>query len=695
MGFLRTNVVQISKGLLAALAGVACIAARADVVLYDAAVADGRVRIDGGTVAVDGSWDLSDCGEMAFELDASARTNAVTYLRATLENDGSRKANFLVGVSSRGIFALTVLTEGQDRVLRCPIPPRMPGPLRAVAEEMTGIRLQGLFHRVWPSSYWSAKEAGSGNSIKDWSLDPSRVVRLRVENCLGNRPLPLRRVVARGKPNVVTKVPEFAKIPPERFFPCIDRYGQFKWSDWPGKVKNDADLAAAKAAEDADLAAHPGPAGRDKWGGWAEGPRLEATGHFRVQKVRGKWWFVDPDGHLWWSHGPLRVSASCGMTPVKGRERLFEFLPEEGTPLAAFYKTRDELMWPYYVKRGVTNTFDFTAANMYRKYGDDWRNVWMDRVHRRLKSWGANTIANSSDARVMGLSRTPYCDRIEIKSRPIAGTKKLVTWWPFRDPFDPSFRADVRRQLAERRAALEDPWCFGLFVDNELCWGGVGDLARRVWESPEDQPARVEFCRYLKERHGSVPETPSDDDFAEFSKTVARAYFSGVRDEFKRMAPNKLYLGCRFCIGHADFIKRIAAEYSDVMSFNFYDRDILKFHELPDGVDKPVIIGEFHFGALDRGPINPGIIWLKDQNERAITYRRYLESALRDPNIVGTHWHQYADDVTTGRFDGENFQNGWVDICDNPYPETISAVRWIGDNMYDIRFGKESKEVVP
>ena len=131
------------------------------------------------------------------------------------------------------------------------------------------------------------------------------------------------------------------------------------------------------------------------------------------------------------------------------------------------------------------------------------------------------------------------------------------------------------------------------------------------------------------------------------------------------------------------------------MSFNFYDHDVLKFHELPDGVDKPVIIGEFHFGALDRGPINPGIIWLKDQNERAATYRRYLESALRNPNIVGTHWHQYADDVTTGRFDGENFQNGWVDICDNPYPETISAVRWVGDNMYDIRFGKESKEVVP
>ena len=75
-----------------------------------------------------------------------------------------------------------------------------------------------------------------------------------------------------------------------------------------------------------------------------------------------------------------------------------------------------------------------------------------------------------------------------------------------------------------------------------------------------------------------------------------------------------------------------------------------------------------------------------NQEERAATYRRYLESALRDPRIVGAHWHQYCDDVPTGRFDGENFQIGWVDVCDTPYPETIEAVRWVGDNMYRLRY---------
>ena len=254
-------------------------------------------------------------------------------------------------------------------------------------------------------------------------------------------------------------------------------------------------------------------------------------------------------------------------------------------------------------------------------------------------------------------------------------------WWPFRDPFDPSFRENVRAQLAERRAELDDPWCFGLFVDNELQWGDETALGRWTWESPDDQPAKAEFRRRLAAK--GVAE-PADADFREFSLAIAQAYFSTVRDEIKKAAPRKLYMGCRFS-GSAEWVIRAAAPYVDVMSYNCYKRDLSRFNLLPSNIDKPVIIGEFHFGALDRGPIRAGLIQLKDQAERAATYRRYLESALRDRRIVGAHWHQYSDDVPTGRFDGENFQIGWVDVCDTPYAETIAAVRDIGERMYALR----------
>ena len=80
----------------------------------------------------------------------------------------------------------------------------------------------------------------------------------------------------------------------------IDRYGQFKHRDWPGKIHNDTDLEVVRLAEEKDLASHPGPEQWNRYGGWAAGPHFEATGHFRVQKINGKWWLIDPEGCLFW-----------------------------------------------------------------------------------------------------------------------------------------------------------------------------------------------------------------------------------------------------------------------------------------------------------------------------------------------------------------------------------------------------------
>ena len=47
----------------------------------------------------------------------------------------------------------------------------------------------------------------------------------------------------------------------------------------------------------------PGDFGYCNYGGYGgdEGP---GTGFFRVENVDGRWWFVDPDGHLFLSPAP-------------------------------------------------------------------------------------------------------------------------------------------------------------------------------------------------------------------------------------------------------------------------------------------------------------------------------------------------------------------------------------------------------
>ena len=78
-------------------------------------------------------------------------------------------------------------------------------------------------------------------------------------------------------------------------------------------------------------------------------------------------------------------------------------------------------------------------------------------------------------------------------------------------------------------------------------------------------------------------------------------------------------------------------------------------------------------------------IRVKNQKERGEAYAKYVRSALVHPQIVGTHWHQFSDQATTGRFDGENFNVGFTDVCDTPYYEIINGIRAVGYDMYNIR----------
>jgi len=416
---------------------------------------------------------------------------------------------------------------------------------------------------------------------------------------------------------------------------------------------------------------------------------------------------VDPEGYLYWSHGVVRVTPSCAVTPLDDREFYFTSLPKADDPFAEFYTTRDELLYPYYVARNIKKTYDFSAANIKRKYGENWRGKYAEMAHKRLKSWGLNTIANSSDKSICMMDKTPYTDRFELKSPDIEGSNNA--WWKFKDPFHPEFRTSFRKQLMGRKKELEDPWCFGFFVDNEISWGGPTALAEWTLQSPASQPAKIEMVKRLKKRYKKIedlnkiwksgyanweallesqekPASGSYNDCLEFTAIITEAYFKNVRDEFKKVAPDKLYMGCRFA-GSNETALRIGAKYCDVISYNIYRRSLASF-SLPEGIDKPVMIGEFHFGALDRGLFHPSLVETANQQERGKAYGIYVESALRHPNIIGTHWHQFSDQATTGRFDGEDFQVGFTDVCDTPYRETIENIRNVGYNMYKIRSSK-------
>ena len=488
------------------------------------------------------------------------------------------------------------------------------------------------------------------------------------------------------------KSPDYMDLDSAAFFPFIDRYGQFKHKDWPGKIHSDKELEKMREIEEKDIAAHPGPEGWDQYGGWIPGGQYKATGRFRVDKIDGKWWLIDPEGHLFFSHGILRISPANAVTPLSApgladRRYWFEGLPSEDDPVfGKFYTTFDPLLGSYYEARGIDDHYDFSSANCLRKYGPDYMAVFGDLCHRRLRSWGMNTMANATEPLICHMRRTPYCDRLEIKSKSMT-SKKARLWWNLPDPFDPDFRNEIDRQLLERQEELDDPWCIGYFVDNEHSWGDGTYVTQCALEAPEDAACKQALKKFLIGKYGHTVnfEDLTEEDKREFNDIVIEKYYSTIREEFDRLAPGMLYLGCRFGgnPGNPRVIE-IGARYCDVISYNIYRYTLDALH-LPEGIDKPVIIGEFHFGAMDRGVFNPSQVKAESQEDRADCYREYLLSALRHPNVIGTHWHQFSDQATTGRFDGENLQCGFTDVCDTPYPETIAASREIGNIMYKYR----------
>ena len=641
-----------------------------------------------------GDWDMRGYSKLRFKvknLDGDAMLHLYVHIQDEPKKVGKPRAYFKKGTFS----CYRTLEPGESREVTIDLPAELPHP-----------EIAAKFKRMKRSPYDYGTRTNGYNV--DWS-SIHRVKFLFYAGSSGHR-FEISDVEAVPGKRSLPKNAPWLTMDEGRLFPFIDRYGQFKHEEWKGKIHSDADLEKARKAEETDLAANPGPDGLDKFGGWADGPKYEATGHFRVEKIDGKWWLIDPEGRLFWSHGVVRVSPSSAITPLDGRLDYFEWLPEENSDYGKFYYTHDALLKPYYTARKIKRTYDFSSSNLYRKYGKDYLSIYSDLAHRRLRSWGLNTIANSSDIDICKMDRTPYIDRIEINESPVLEGAK-GGWWNVRDPFDPGFEQEIRRKLEGVKERLDDPWCIGYFVDNEMKWHNDKYLAQCTVKASSKGYAKKEMIKFFQEKYTDIQALnkvwgtsfpdweallenrnaapkAADSDMKEFNEHILRGYFGTIRRIFKEIAPQKLYMGCRFAGSNKQVIS-IGAEYCDIMSWNTYRTDLRNWlDDIRSWFDKPVMIGEFHFGALDRGKFHPSLIGMENQEQRGRAYYNYVKSALEHDLVVGTHWHQFADQATTGRFDGENLQVGMTDMCDTPYYETIAKIREIGYKMYKVRSGK-------
>jgi hypothetical protein len=381
----------------------------------------------------------------------------------------------------------------------------------------------------------------------------------------------------------------------------LDSFGQWALADWPRKVHSQEQLTRELAEEDKNFSRSE----NGRYGGY-KNTQAKATGFFRVEQIDERWWFVDPEGHLFLSTGI------------------------NGTP-------------------GGGAGFGSGPGS--------------ERTNRRLDSWGFTTGGQQRPATVM--LRWPQ------------GTSFLG----LPDVYSLQFAADIDAAANSQCAGRKnDPLLLGYFIGNEPPWNGrESELCGLILAGPETA-TKTALKDFLA--HSDTPVRRREFVLASFRK-----YLEIVCGAVRKHDPDHLILGIRFGGRMADEAM-IAAQIFDVCSINVYEyeptKQLIRAARLSG---RPILIGEFHIGVPADG-LAAGLVQAKDQAERGIAYRYYIEQAASLPWFVGAYWFQWRDEPALGRMDGENYNIGFVDVADRPYTELIEAAKATHQRLQEVHSGK-------
>ncbi|MFD1955606.1 hypothetical protein ACFSL6_15915 [Paenibacillus thailandensis] len=472
----------------------------------------------------------------------------------------------------------------------------------------------------------------------------------------------------------------------------VDRYGQWLYEAWAGKVTSDAQLRKEYAEESAALAnVALDPDRYDPYGGIKAGGQYAATGYFRLERIDGKWWFITPDGFkfilkgvdaasLWEPGYGTPLKKQDGVTP----RQVFEELPDP------------DAYAPAYAKDSSGERVSFVVANVMRKYGSDYEAKWGDITKKRLIDWGFNAF--SKWTRPYNVT-FPY---IHVLQDP-ASLKRIL--WTY-DVFDPEtpfkIEAALRPQLEK---AKNDPWLIGYTYDNEAGWNA--DIVKEILTYDATSEAKSAFVDFLAPRYNNdiaavnrllgtkagsfealknlsiaIDKVP-DADVSAFIKVASRTYFSTVNSIIDKYDGNHLFLGASVVPTWRTSLAwdSAAMPYVDAFSVDYYANDPSWISRYA-AFGKPLLNLEFAFSANGRGlsSVNAATS-VATIADRGKAFKSFVERQAAHPLFVGSGWFKYYDQAVTGRSDGENYNTGLVNQQDQPYTDMVSIMKSVNAGL--------------
>ncbi len=386
-----------------------------------------------------------------------------------------------------------------------------------------------------------------------------------------------------------------------------------------------------------------------------------------VKDDRGVWWFQAPDGTRFYSLGVNNISAE-------------PYAPRPGT---SFYNP-------------VPTQFNGRISD------------WAAHVTTLLTDHGFNTLGAWSSP---DIPTAPGLHATHVLY--LVGHEPTRCLSPLLPDFESTILANLRiarDKIKHRRGIL------GVFLDNEMPWYGKSGwddiptytLLEQAFELPASDIRRIKALEFLKARH----ETPAalsaaylrtverfEDisapylmgcsspavmaDREAFTATLAERFYETTTRIVRAEMPGILILGTRIPGNAPDAVIRACGKYCDVMSLNQYifgnraDVNTLTRFWVLGG--KPIMHTEFSWRARQNTSGNPnsrgaGAI-LETQADRAASYAALVTDIATVPYVIASHWFEFSDQSSQGRFDGEDSNYGIVDIHNNPYTELLAAMK--------------------
>ena len=421
----------------------------------------------------------------------------------------------------------------------------------------------------------------------------------------------------------------------------VDRFGQTTQRDFPGKLKDEAEL---KADAETEAAYYDGltPPTRNRFGGLpGSGAKLglKKTGFFHVEPkkigTRDVWVMVDPDGDAFFHLGVCTFGPGEDYTSIEKREDVYEWLPPHD---GAFANAWNPEKW--WNPRAVS----FYKANVVRKYGAYEDDKQTARLVDRVRQVGFNSVgAFSGNSPVFAQKGVPRVSTLPLSAwtlgPAVPGVRGVF------DPYDQKNLAKMDALFAKSVAEQAgDPLIIGYFLDNEQ---GFEDIPRAIPALPGKHACKRELVAQLQTKYKEIAafnaawnldaasfEALADrglpmttqaafTDMQTYTERFLEAYYRSIATSFHKYDKNHMLIGNRWQPGTAnsETLCRVAGKYMDVISINYYTCgiDAAFIRRLYEWTGRrPQMWSEFYFTATKESNVAPSNRDMATQKERGL-----------------------------------------------------------------------------